>query len=191
MNNNNNRVVIETPTTPPMTSPNGRVMVDENLANTGRRASERYDSRGVPTRQNLENLRAMRRALMSFNNAGLIGRRLNFNNMKRMNTSEYMKNKNRMKRNSNENKNTNIITWKDNTVKNLPVDPITTNEFNDGDKAVKINKLYLSPTSFRKMARMSMTSAINVNGNMILFTNPLTREKVKKGDLKFVVLKKR
>lgn len=67
MNNNNNRVVIETPTTPPMTSPNGRAMVDENLANTGRRALERYDGMRFPTRENLENLRAMRRALMSFN----------------------------------------------------------------------------------------------------------------------------
>jgi len=33
-----------------------------------------------------------------------------------------------------------------------------------------------------------MTNAINTNGNVVLFVNPLTRENVKKSDLKFVVL---
>ena len=172
---NNNSVVIETP---PRT-PNSPVRVIQNV------------SPGIITRQSLNNLRRMRRELMSFSNAGLIGRRINFNSSNnRPNTSNYTKNEKKMKKNANENKNTNRITWKNKDVNNFPVDPITINAFKPGDKAVKIKKLYLSPNSFRKMARMSMTSAINANGNTILFKNPLTRENVKKSDLKFVVLKK-
>mgnify|MGYP007055461584 FL=1 len=94
-----------------------------------------------------------------------------------------------MKKNANENNKTKKIQWKKVNVKNLPTDVISTENFKSGEKAVKINKLYLSPNSFRKLARMSMTSAINANGNMVIFINPLTREKVKKGDLEFVVLK--
>ena len=174
---NNNSVVIETP---PRT-PNSPVRVIQNV------------SPSIITRQNLNNnLRRMRRERTSFSNAGfIIGRRIDFNNSNnRPNTSNYMKNKKKVKNNANENNRTRKITWKNMNVKNLPIDPITANEFNYGDKAVKINKLYLSPTSFRKMARMSMTSAINANGNMVLFKNPMTRGNVKKGDIKFVVLKK-
>jgi hypothetical protein len=141
-------------------------------------------------RSRVANLRRMRRARMSFANAGL-ARRLNFGNNgnKRPNASNYIKNEKRMKKNANENKNTNKINWKKVNVKNLPTDPISANNFKSGEKAVRINKLYLAPNSFRKMARMSMTSAINANGNMTLFVNPLTRNKVKKNDLEFVVLK--
>ena len=141
-------------------------------------------------RSRVANLRRMRRARMSFANAGL-ARRLNFGNNgnKRPNASNYIKNEKRMKKNANENKNTNKINWKKVNVKNLPTDPISANNFKSGEKAVRINKLYLAPNSFRKMARMSMTSAINANGNMTLFINPLTRNKVKKNDLEFVVLK--
>jgi hypothetical protein len=172
---NNNSVVIETP---PRT-PNSPVRVIQNV------------SPDIITRQSLNNLRRMRRELMSFANAGFIGRRIDFNSSNnRPNTSNYMKNKKKVKNNANENNRTRKITWENMNVKNLPIDPITANEFNYGDKAVKINKLYLSPTSFRKMARMSMTSAINANGNMVLFKNPMTRGNVKKGDIKFVVLKK-
>jgi len=173
---NNNSVVIETP---PRT-PNSPVRVIQNV------------SPGIITRQNLNNnLRRMRRERTPFANAGFIGRRIDFNSSNnRPNTSKYMTNKKKVKNNANENNRTRKITWKNMNVKNLPIDPITANEFNYGDKAVKINKLYLSPTSFRKMARMSMTSAINTNGNMVLFKNPMTRGNVKKGDIKFVVLKK-
>ena len=142
-------------------------------------------------RSRVANLRRMRRARMSFVNAGL-ARRLNFGNNgnKRPNASNYIKNEKRMKKNAKENKNTNKINWKNVNVKNLPTDPISANNFKSGEKAVRINKLYLAPNSFRKMARMSMTSAINANGNMTLFINPLTRNKVKKNDLEFIVLKK-
>jgi len=35
-----------------------------------------------------------------------------------------------------------------------------------------------------------MTSALNANGNMVLFKNPMTRANVKKGDLNFVILRR-
>src|SRR5210317_2624379 len=134
------------------------------------------------------NLRRMRRARMSFANVGPVRRRLSFGN--RQNASNYIKNENQMKKNANENNKTKKIQWKKMGVKNLPTDVISTENFKSGEKAVKINKLYLTPNSFRKLARMSMTKAINSNGNMVLFKNPLTRENVKKGDLKFVILKR-
>ena len=144
-----------------------------------------------PRSINPNNLRRMRRMRMSFANAG-VARRLNFGNNgnNRPNASNYIKNEKRMKKNANENNKTKKIQWKKVNVKNLPTDVISTENFKSGEKAVKINKLYLSPNSFRKLARMSMTSAINANGNMVIFINPLTREKVKRGDLEFVVLKK-
>jgi virulence-associated protein VapD len=134
------------------------------------------------------NLRRMRRVRMSFANVGPVRRRLSFGN--RQNASNYIKNENQMKKNANENNKTKKIQWKKMGVKNLPTDVISTENFKSGEKAVKINKLYLTPNSFRKLARMSMTKAINSNGNMVLFKNPLTRENVKKGDLKFVILKR-
>ena len=95
-----------------------------------------------------------------------------------------------MKKNDNENKTKNKkIPWKDVRVKNLPVDPISLNAFKVGEKAVKINKMYMAPSSFRKWARMSMAGALNANGNTVLFKNPMTRANVKKRNLEFVVLK--
>src|SRR6056300_1190593 len=129
------------------------------------------------------NLRRMRRARMSFVNAGL-ARRLNFGN-NRPNTSNYTQNQNKVKNNT-----SNKIPWKNMNVKNFPRDPITLENMNNAQKAVKINKLYLTPNSFRKLARMSMTSALNANGNMVLFKNPMTRANVKKGDLNFVILRR-
>ena len=134
------------------------------------------------------NLRRMRRARVAFMVNG--GRRLNFANNNRPNTSNYMKNEKRMKTNANENAKTKKITCKKMSVKNFPRDPISTNNIESGEKVVKINKLYLTPNSFRKLARMSMTSALNANGNMVLFKNPMTRGTVKKGDLEFVIIKR-
>ena len=137
------------------------------------------------------NLRRMRRMRMSFANTSPVRRRLNFGNGgNRPSASNYIKNEKRMNKNANENNKTKKIQWKKMGVKNLPTDVISTENFKSGEKAVKINKLYLTPNSFRKLARMSMTKAINSNGNMVLFKNPLTRANVKKNDLKFVVLKK-
>ena len=120
------------------------------------------------------NLRRMRRALMTFGG-----------NNNRPNTSNYIQNQNKVKNNT-----SHKIPWKNMNVKNFPRDPITLENLNNAQKAVKINKLYLTPNSFRKLARMSMTSALNANGNMVLFKNPMTRANVKKGDLNFVILRR-
>ena len=155
--------------------------------NSNSNTNENNVGQARPRVINPNNLRRMRTARLRFVLGG--GRRLNFaNNNNRPNTSNYMKNEKRMKTNANENTKTKKITWKKMSVKNFPRDPISTNNIESGEKVVKINKLYLTPNSFRKLARMSMTSALNANGNMVLFKNPMTRGTVKKGDLEFVVI---
>jgi hypothetical protein len=155
-------------------------------SNSNSNSNENNVGRVRPRVINPNNLRRMRTARLRFVLGG--GRRLNFVNNNRPNTSNYMKNEKRMKTNANENTKTKKITWKRMSVKNFPRDPISTNNIESGEKVVKINKLYLTPNSFRKLARMSMTSALNANGNMVLFKNPMTRGTVKKGDLEFVVI---
>lgn len=173
---NNNMVVMESP--------------NYNTNNyNGARGLRLANSNTNENNINPNNLRRMRRARVAFRVNG--GRRLNFaNNNNRPNTSNYMKNEKRVNANANENAKTKKITWTKMSVRNLPSDPIKYENFKTGDKAVKINKLYLSPESFRQLARMSMTKALNANGNQVLFKNPFTRGTVKKGDLKFVVLKR-
>ena len=138
------------------------------------------------------NLRRMRRARVAFrvNTNSPVRRRLSFANNNRPNTSNYIQNIKQIKKNANQNNTSNKIPWKNMKVKNFPRDPISTNNIESGEKVVKINKLYLTPNSFRKLARMSMTSALNANGNMVLFKNPMTRGNVKKGDLEFVIIKR-
>ena len=206
MNNDNDDVMIGSPGASPRaratfnTSParmynrrnyNGARGLVRNYAYTNSNTNENNIGQ-IRTRViDPNNLRRMRRARMSFVNVGPVRRRLSFgNNGNRQNSSNYIKNENQMKKNANENNKTKKIQWKKVSVKNLPIDVISTNNFKSGEKVVKINKLYLTPNSFRKLARMSMTKAINSNGNMVLFKNPLTRENVKKGDLKFVILKR-
>ena len=182
---NNNMVVME--------SPNYNGARGLRLANTNSNTNENNIGQ-VRTRViDPNNLRRMRTARMTFrvNTNSPVRRRLSFaNNNNRPNTSNYIKNEKQMKKNTNENTKTNKITWKKLSVNNLPSDPIKYENFKTGDKAVKINKLYLSPESFRQLARMSMTKALNANGNQILFKNPFTRGNVKKGDLNFVVLER-
>src|SRR6056300_2057930 len=186
--NNNNAVRINTNSNNNYNGARGLVRnFAYNNSNTNENNVGQIRSRVI----NPNNLRRMRRARMSFANAGLV-RRLNFGNNgnNRPNASNYMKNEKRMKKNANENTKTKKIKWKKVSVRNMPTDPIKYENFKSGQKAVKINTLYLTPNSFRKLARMSMTNAINANGNMVLFTNPFTRGKVKKGDLKFVIIER-
>jgi hypothetical protein len=173
---NNNMVVMESP--------------NYNTNNyNGARGLRLANSNTNENNINPNNLRRMRRARVAFRVNG--GRRLSFaNNNNRPNASNYIKNEKQMKTNANENAKTKKITWTKMSVRNLPSDPIKYENFKTGDKAVKINKLYLSPESFRQLARMSMTKALNANGNQVLFKNPFTRGTVKKADLKFVVLKR-
>ena len=158
------------------------------VVNTNSNTNENNVGQARPRAIDPNNLRRMRRARMTFMVNG--GRRLSFANNNRPNTSNYIKNEKQMKKNANENTKTKKITWKNMKVKNFPRDPISTNNIESGEKVVKINKLYLTPNSFRKLARMSMTSALNANGNMVLFKNPMTRGNVKKGDLEFVIIKR-
>ena len=189
--NNNDDVMIGSPGASPRVRATFNVTPTRRYAYTNSNTNENNIGQ-IRTRViDPNNLRRMRRARMSFVNVGPVRRRLSFgNNGNRQNSSNYIKNENQMKKNANENNMTKKIQWKKVSVKNLPIDVISTNNFKSGEKAVKINKLYLTPNSFRKLARMSMTKAINSNGNMVLFKNPLTRENVKKGDLKFVILKR-
>ena len=157
--------------------------------NSNSNTNENNVGQARPRVINPNNLRRMRTARVAFRVNG--GRRLSFaNNNNRPNASNYIKNEKQMKTNANENAKTKKITWTKMSVRNLPSDPIKYENFKTGDKAVKINKLYLSPESFRQLARMSMTKALNANGNQVLFKNPFTRGTVKKADLKFVVLKR-
>ena len=155
--------------------------------NSNSNTNENNVGQARPRVINPNNLRRMRTARLRF---VVGGRRLSFANNNRPNASNYIKNEKQMKTNANENAKTKKITWTKMSVRNLPSDPIKYENFKTGDKAVKINKLYLSPESFRQLARMSMTKALNANGNQVLFKNPFTRGTVKKGDLKFVVLKR-
>ena len=94
--------------------------------------------------------------------------------------------------NNNRVKYKNSIKWEEQTVNNLPTDPITLNAFSNGQKAVKIHPTanhYMSPQTFRRMALMSMADAFNTHGNTVLFQNPLTRQNVRRSNIKFVVLK--
>ena len=144
------------------------------VVNTNSNTNENNIGQNRPRVIDPNNLRRMRRALMTFGG-----------NNNRPNTSNYTQNQNKVKNNT-----SNKIPWKNMNVKNFPRDPITLENMNNAQKAVKINKLYLTPNSFRKLARMSMTSALNANGNMVLFKNPMTRANVKKGDLNFVILRR-
>ena len=183
---NNNMVVMESPNYNTNNYNGARGL---RLANSNSNTNENNIGQIRPRMIDPNNLRRMRTARMTFRVNG--GRRLSFaNNNNRPNTSNYIKNEKQMKTNANENTKTKKITWKNMKVKNFPRDPISTNNIESGEKVVKINKLYLTPNSFRKLARMSMTSALNANGNMVLFKNPTTRGQVKKGDLEFVVLKR-
>ena len=187
---NNNMVVMESPNYNTNNYNGARGL---RLANSNSNTNENNIGQIRPRMIDPNNLRRMRTARMTFrvNTNSPVRRRLSFaNNNNRPNTSNYIKNEKQMKKNTNENTKTNKITWKKLSVNNLPSDPIKYENFKTGDKAVKINKLYLSPESFRQLARMSMTKALNANGNQILFKNPFTRGNVKKGDLNFVVLER-
>ena len=108
-------------------------------------------------------------------------------------SAQYTRNKSRVNANKAKNKSyKNSIKWEEQTVNNLPRDPITLNTFSNGQKAVKIHPTanhYVSPQTFRSMARTSMTDAFNKNGNAILFKSPMTRQKVRRSNIKFVINK--
>jgi len=89
------------------------------------------------------------------------------------------------------------IEWKNKNVdfRNVNTNLVSLNNFKNGNKAIKFkatNKnVYLSPNSFAGLARKSMQNAYNMNSNAIVFKNPITRENVRRGDIEFVILKKK
>jgi hypothetical protein len=108
-------------------------------------------------------------------------------------SAKYTQNKSLVNANKAKNKSLkNHITWEQQIVNKLPKDPITLNTFSNGQKAVKIHPTanhYVSPQTFRSMARTSMTDAFNKHGNVVLFENPLTRQNVRRSNIKFVIIK--
>ena len=111
------------------------------------------------------------------------------NNLKQM--ANYRRNTARVNANKNRNNQNNTIQWKNVYLRNMPADPISQNDLKPEQKAVRINRTYYSPESFRLLARRSMTAASQLHGNTVLFRNPTTRQGVRKNDIEFVVLKKR
>jgi hypothetical protein len=107
-------------------------------------------------------------------------------------SAQYARNKSRVNANKAKNKSyKNSITWEEHTVNNLPEDLISFEPFSNGQKAIKIDKYnrYYSPQTFRTQARMSMTDAFNKHGNAVLFKHPMTRQNVRRSNIKFVILK--
>lgn len=117
-------------------------------------------------------------------------------NSRHSNSGAYKANTTRVKKNQNRNKNNKRIQWSKVTLKNAPRNEITFSNFSNGDKVVKLSwKLnskthsqYVSPQTFRNVARMSMTEAFNKAGNFTLFKNPFTRGMTKRSNIDFVIL---
>tara|TARA_A100001234_G_C12504004_1_gene333127 strand:- start:331 stop:750 length:420 start_codon:yes stop_codon:yes gene_type:complete len=101
-----------------------------------------------------------------------------------------MANTNRVRRNAIRNAVNRSIEWQTKVVNTLPRDPVSLENFKNGSKAVNIGyNRYVSPATFRTLARTSMIQAYNRNGNAVLFQNPFTRTNLKRSNLKFVVLR--
>ena len=117
-------------------------------------------------------------------------------NSRHSNSGEYKANTTRVKKNQNKNEKNKRIQWSKVTLNNAPRNEITFENFSNGDKAVKLSwKLngkthsqYVSPQTFRDMARMSMTNAFNRDRNFTLFKNPFTRGMTKRSNVDFVIL---
>src|SRR6056300_1468673 len=108
--NNNNAVRINTNSNYNEENYNGARGLVRNYAYNNSNTNENNVGQ---VRPRVASRRRMRRARMCVANAGR-ARRLNFGNNgnKRPNVSNYIKNEKRMKKNANENKNTNKINWK-------------------------------------------------------------------------------
>ena len=114
------------------------------------------------------------------------------NGNNRPTSTQYIQNNSRVNANKAKNKSyKNSIEWEPQTVNNLPEDLISFETFSNGQKAIKIDKYnrYYSPQTFRTQARMSMTDAFNKHGNAVLFKHPMTRQNVRRADIRFVILK--
>jgi hypothetical protein len=105
-------------------------------------------------------------------------------------SANYIANTNRVRRNAIRNAVNRNIEWQTKVVNTLPRDAVSLQNFKNGSKAVNIGyNRYVSPATFRALARTSMIQAYNRNGNAILFQNPFTRNNLKRSNLKFVVFR--
>ena len=114
----------------------------------------------------------------------------NNNNNNNNSSASYMANTNRVRRNAIRNAVNRSIEWQTKVVNTLPRDAVSLENFKNGSKAVNIGyNRYVSPATFRTLARTSMIQAYNRNGNAVLFQNPFTRTNLKRSNLKFVVFR--
>tara|TARA_B100000683_G_C12422880_1_gene528543 strand:+ start:68 stop:1207 length:1140 start_codon:yes stop_codon:yes gene_type:complete len=105
-------------------------------------------------------------------------------------SAKYITNTNRVRRNAIRNAVNRNIEWQTKVVNTLPRDAVSLQNFKNGSKAVNIGyNRYVSPATFRTLARTSMIQAYNRNGNAVLFQNPFTRTNLKRSNLKFVVFR--
>jgi len=113
-----------------------------------------------------------------------------YNNNNNNSSANYVANTNRVRRNAIRNASNRTIAWQTKVVNTLPRDAVSLQNFKNGSKVVNIgyNK-YVSPATFRALARTSMIQAYNRNGNAVLFKNPFTRTNLKRSNVKFVVLR--
>ena len=87
-----------------------------------------------------------------------------------------------------------MIKWEKKFVKNMPTNEAgSLDNFKNGNKVIqykvgKVNK-YISPYTFQKLSKMSPIRAYYKPQTQILFKNPFTRANVKRGEIKFMVLK--
>jgi hypothetical protein len=104
--------------------------------------------------------------------------------------ANYVANVNRVRRNAIRNAVNRNITWETKVVNTPPRDAVSLQNFKNGSKVVNIGfNRYVSPATFRALARTSMIQAYNRNGNAVLFKNPFTRQNMKRSNVKFVVLR--
>jgi len=90
------------------------------------------------------------------------------------------------------NKYTKSIIWEPYYVNNLPIDALTRNEINNGNKAIRVNKSIYSRESFRNLARTPIMNALTYHGNTILFVDPLTKQTIRRSQVQPVkILKKK
>jgi hypothetical protein len=81
------------------------------------------------------------------------------------------------------------VRWVSKLLTNLPNNNISFNKFSNGDQAIKIDKFrYITPNTFRKLAKMQVRTAFATQPNKVLFKNPFSRQNVTRKDLKFHIV---
>ena len=74
-------------------------------------------------------------------------------------------------------------------VNDLPKDAITLNNIKSGSRAIKINKSIYSLQTFRNLSRSATYEVLNRHGNSILFVDPMTKQTVRRREIKPIKVK--